>query len=205
MSQKHSKDGFGCPCLLWMGILLIVIICQPVVYGGQEFPGHDGSGYLPSSGPAPLRFLPQPSTKTYHSEAMAKVLKTNDAKYAATSPSNSMPDEAAPKLVSSVVESKTSSGKESNNTVVLRAAKPTTIHINPVAPIQVQFSPPEETDYNDPTLNHGPVVSPQMLLKYFDKNGGNGTNNLSVITPLDIQPVSSPPTRDSRATLSTGP
>ena len=184
---------------------MFVIICQPAVYGEREFPGHDGSGYLPAAGPAPLRFLPQPSTKPYHSEVMAKVMKTNDAKSPATSPSNSMPEEAAPKLVSSIGESKTSSGKESNNTVVLRAPKPTTIHINPVSPIQVQFSPPEETDYNDPTINHGPVVSPQMLLKYFDKNGGNGTNNLSVITPLDIQPVSSPPTRDSRATLSTGP
>jgi hypothetical protein len=47
------------------------------------------------------------------------------------------------------------------------------------------------------------VVSPQMLLKYFNKST-NGTSS-SVITPLDFTPPKSPEPPPSKATYSTGP
>jgi hypothetical protein len=47
------------------------------------------------------------------------------------------------------------------------------------------------------------VVSPQMLLKYFNKST-NGTSS-SVFTPLDFTPPKSPEPPPSKATYSTGP
>jgi hypothetical protein len=137
-----------------------------------------GPGYLAIVGPAPLRFW-----------------SPSHAKYGpVTASTNSAP---------SAAQTGTPDPYDIFNAFGSPTYVPTPGPMQPVAPdveMKAASANPQPVIGQPSTVPPGDVVSPQMLLKYFNKNT-NGTST-GIIAPLNMAPSSNPTPPPSSATYS---
>ena len=130
-------------------------------------------GYLPRIGPTPLRFRPVPLPMT---NQLALPAPASDPE------AEPEPEPTAP--------------KDDKPTAAATTPAPSPAPAPAAVVNEVSSGPSEPTQSDE-------VVSPQMLLKYFNKST-NGTSS-TVIAPLDFTPPKPVEPNSSKATYSTGP
>jgi len=132
-------------------------------------------GYLPAVGPAALRFRP------------AAPSGTNLVRMALP------PPDVAPTILST----------PSTNTAADTEVKPATAAAPPASAALILAATNTPPQQEAAPFGSEPLISPQMLLKYFNRST-NGAGS-GIIAPVDFAPPPAAPARSSTATYSTGP
>lgn len=141
------------------------------------------SGYLPSLGPAALRFAPEPKPRP------ALIFP---ALLPQTATSEPAPDSKPPEEVKT--ESSTATSSEVGAPVTLPMNPPTL----PAEPLP-QPATNQVPMLIGPMMDSGTVINPQMFLRYFTPLPGGGGRETVVVPPPGFNPAQ-PPTASSTAT-----
>lgn len=178
---KKVSRGEGTPSRVSL-VKSLAFVC---LLGVAVSASASGPGYLRAVGPAPLRFWSPP-------KRTPEPVATNAASASAST-------DAPVTMVPNPNPGDFLSAFGSQPPLVMEASSVP----SPMAPNQPAPANPGVNGTS--TAPPGDVVSPQMFLQYFNKNGKRGSSESSIIMPVDpsvIQQNQSPPPPPSSATYS---
>ena len=199
-------DGSG-----WrLYVSLTVVVLKMVLCPSAALAGHmqlalwNHDGYLNTAGPAPLRYAPSnyKPVKLAQSSMLNNLMNdlTNMASMGTNMSANGSDTNAASMAKGTNSNDgaridSASSGKNDTTTFVVRRP---VYRIKRTKIVDTQDLQNDVSDVPD-------VVSPQLLLKYFNKNNDTNGYKAGILEPLDLQPSHPTPNPQSKASYTTGP